>query len=374
MHSNRKILLMVMPLMLFVSCIKSFNPPAISAANLNMLVVDGYIVPGSATTIRLSRTLNITDSFHVVPEQNAQLFLEGQTGTSTAFQTGFDGTYTCPTAFIALDDQYRLRIKLQDGKEYLSDFVPVKQSPTIDSVEWEEEKDVNIYVTTHDPTGNARYYKWEYEETTEYRANYEAVLDWIDNQFVFLEPDQIKYRCWKYFNSTNIVLGNSAALSEDVINRNRIAIVPNDNTKIAHRYSILVKQYSLTADGYKYWQILQANTEQNGNLFDPQPAQLRSNIHSVNDPNELVVGFVSASTVTEKRIFIRATQIINRPSSPFATLCEPVFIGSQDPAKLLNGTGMKPAFISRSQGLAIAPAVCVDCTIQGGSLIKPSYW
>lgn len=374
MRSIRTILVMMLPVMVFFSCVKPFNPPAISAANLNMLVVDGYIIPGSATTIKLSRTLNITDSFELRPERNAQLFIEGQAGTTLTFQTGVDGTYTCPTNTMSLDDQYRLRIILQDGKEYLSDYAVVKQSPPIDSVEWEEEKDVNIYVTTHDPTGNARYYKWDYDETTEYRANYEAILDWVDNHFVFLEADQLKFRCWKHYSSTNIVLGNSSTLSEDVINRNRIAIVPNDNTKIAHRYSILVKQYSLTAEGFKYWQILQANTEQNGNFFDPQPAQLRSNIHNVNDPNEPVVGFVSVSTFSEKRIFIRGTELIHRPASRFATLCEPQFIGSQDPAPFLNGTGLKPAFISRSQGLAIAPAVCVDCTIQGGSLIKPSYW
>lgn len=364
----------MLPVMTVLSCIKPFNPPAISAANLNLLVVDGFIVPGSASTIKLSRTLNITDSFQVVPELNAQLYLESASGSSVSFQAGIDNSYTCPTPFLSQADQYRLRIILKDGKEYLSDYVEVKQSPPIDTVEWEEDENVSIYVSTHDPTNNARYYKWEYEETMEYRAIYEALVDWVDGHFVFLNTDELRYQCYKYFTSSNIVIGNSSALSEDNIRRMRIAVVPNDNTKITHRYSMLVKQYALTPEAYKYWQILQSNTEQNGNLFDPQPAQLRSNIHSTSNPDEPVVGYLSISNVTEKRIFIRYGQLRNRRESSFLQMCKETFIDPEMAPVYFNGTNMKPAYFSRSQGLAIAPDVCVDCRLQGGTTAKPPYW
>lgn len=360
--------------MIVLSCVKPFNPPAISAANLNLLVVDGFIVPGAASTIKLSRTLNITDSFQVIPELNAQLYLEGMTGSTLTFQSGVENSYTCPTAFLSRDDKYRLRIILQDGKEYLSDYVEVKQSPPIDTVQWQEQdNEVSIYVSTHDPAAKAKYYKWEYDETTEYRAAFEAIVDWVNNQFVFLDADSLRYQCWKYFKSNNIVIGNSSALSDDVIRRMRVAVVPSFDKKISYRYSILVKQYSLTPEAYKYWQILQANTEQNGNIFDPQPAQLRSNIHSTVNPEEPVVGYLSASNFTEKRIFIRNAQLRN-PTNPFLNDCKESFINPDHAADFLNGTGMKPAYFSRSQGLAIAPAFCVDCTLQGGSTQKPPYW
>jgi hypothetical protein len=310
----------------------------------------------------------------VIPELNAQLYLEGMSGSQLTFQSGVENSYTCPTAFISRDDKYRLRIILQDGKEYLSDYVEVKQSPPIDTVEWEEDDDVSIYVSTHDPLGKARYYKWEYDEAMEYRATYEAIVDWIDGQFIFLEPNQMRYQCFKFFKSTNIVIGNSSSLSDDVVRHMRVAIVPNDNSKISYRYSILVKQYSLTPEGYKYWQILQANTEQNGNLFDPQPAQLRSNIHSTNNPEEPVVGFFSVSNFTEKRIFIRIGQLRHRPAPAFLADCKETFIDPSRAAEYLNNSSMKPAYFSRSQGLAIAPDVCVDCRIQGGTTEKPPFW
>jgi hypothetical protein len=374
MRTAMKILTVVLLLMLVFSCVKPFNPPVISSGNLNYLVVDGFIMPGTATTIKLSRTLNISDSFRFVPELNAQLFIEGLSGSSYSFQSGIDGAYTSPAAFLSNEDEYRLRIILSDGKEYLSDYVEVKQSPPIDSIEWEETGDVSIYVNTHDPTGKARYYKWEFDETVEYRATYESFLDYKNHELIFLEPDQYRYQCFKFYKSTNIAIGNSAALSDDIIRRARITIIPNDYSKIAQRYSILVKQYALTPDAYKYWQTLQANTEQNGNIFDPQPAQLRSNIHNVADPNEPVIGFVSVSNYTEKRIFIRGTQLLHRPAVPYADMCEVKFPDPSRWDELMSDGSNLPAYFQTGRGLAIAPAICVDCRLQGGTTEKPPYW
>src|SRR5678816_2444844 len=143
MRFDLKILPVIIIVAFAMSCVKPFNPPAISSANLNMLVVDGLIIPGSASKSKLSRSLNITDTFKLVPERNAILFLEGSAGSSISFQTDTGGVYTSVSSFLPSDDQFRLRIKLQDGKEYLSDFVEVKKSPPIDSVEWEEKgKDI----------------------------------------------------------------------------------------------------------------------------------------------------------------------------------------------------------------------------------------
>jgi hypothetical protein len=369
-----KILAVLLFVMYLFSCVKPFNPPVVTSGNLNYLVVDGFIVPGTASTIKLSRTLNISDSFRFVPELNAQLFIEGLTGSSFSFQTGIDGVYTCAAPFLSTDDKYRLHIYLADGREYASDYVEVKQSPPIDSLEWQEKGDISVYVNTHDPAGKAKYYKWEYDETVEYRAVYESLVDFRDGALVFLEPDEYRYQCFKYYNSTNIIIGNSSALAQDVIRRGLITVFPNDYSRVAYRYSILVKQYAVTPQAYKYWQILQANTEQNGNIFDPQPAQLRSNIHNVADTSEPVIGFVSVSNYTEKRLFIRQTQLRHRPLTPYADACDVTIISPLQAAEYLSDGVRLPAYYVTGGGLAIARAICVDCRLQGGTTQKPPYW
>jgi hypothetical protein len=374
MRGTITILTVAIFVMYTFSCVKSFNPPELSSASLNYLVVDGFIVPGSATTIKLSRTLNITDSFRVVPELNAQLYIEGSSGSSYSFQTGVGGVYTSPAPFLSNDDQYRLRIILSDGKEYVSDYVEVKQSPPIDSLEWEEDGDISVYANTHDPAGKARYYKWEYDETVEYRSIFDSFIDFKNGEIIFLNPDQYRYQCFKFYHSTNICIANSSALGDDVIRRARITKMPNDYSKVAYRYSILVKQYSLTPQAYKYWQTLLANTEQGGNIFDPQPAQLKSNIRNVADTSEPVIGFVSISNYTEKRLFIRATQLRYRPPQPYFDACS-VNVISPSTASVYLSDGLNlPAYFVTGGGLAIAPAICVDCRLQGGTNIKPPYW
>ena len=190
MRFAMKILPVLLFAIYFTSCVKPFNPPVISSGNLNYLVVDGFITPGTATTIKLSRTLNLSDSFMFVPELNAQLFIEGLSGSSFGFQSGIGGVYTCPAPFLSNDDKYRLHIYLSNGKEYVSDYVEVKQSPPIDSLEWQETDDISVYVNTHDPASKAKYYKWEYDETVEYRATYESLIDYRGDTLAFLEPSE----------------------------------------------------------------------------------------------------------------------------------------------------------------------------------------
>ncbi len=85
--------------------------------------------------------------------------------------------------------------------------------------------------------------------------------------------------CWRTANSTNILVGSSIALSEDVISYFPIAIIPQHTEKLSKRYSILVRQYAINAESFRYMQLIQKNTEQLGGLFDGQPSQLEGNIH-----------------------------------------------------------------------------------------------
>jgi len=132
--------------------------------------VDGTIVVGSPGVIRLSRTLNLVDSIRSKPEMNAQVRIESEGGSVFELLPAEDGEYKTDQHPSDTDERYRIRINTSDGSEYLSAFVPVKQSPPIDSLEWEENNDIFIYVNTHDPGGNTRYYRWEFEETSQYQA------------------------------------------------------------------------------------------------------------------------------------------------------------------------------------------------------------
>ena len=121
------------------SCKKSYNPPAIQVNN-RFLVIDGVLVNSvdSPTVIRLSRTVKLTDStFASSPETGAMVSVEGNTGQSFPLVEKPGGVCISNPLSLTYSNQYRLKITTANGNEYLSDYVNVVPTPSIDSVTWQ---------------------------------------------------------------------------------------------------------------------------------------------------------------------------------------------------------------------------------------------
>ncbi len=355
-------------------CVKPFVPPANNAVT-GYLVVDGIILGnGVRTNIRLSRSRNLGDSSQNSPEAGATVQIDDENGSSVQLTEGSNGIYFTDALFTSTG-HYRLKI-FSAGRDYTSDLVVIKETPLIDSVSWEQRGDVHIFVSTHDPSNQTHYYRWNYTETSEYHSAFESHLDFIDGKIIFLEPEAYKSVCYQDFESARIIIGNSSALSSDLINRQPITIVPNDNSKISVRYSIIVRQFALPVEAYEYWRLLNQNNEATGGLFDPQPALLMGNIHCLQDAGEPVVGFISGATLQEKRIFIRHSELPDRIPVMEAN-CLPVNIHPDSAVFQLNrNPDDRPGYFTTGPppGLAIVPRKCVDCTVRGGVITKPLFW
>jgi hypothetical protein len=368
------------------ACKQSYSPPALET-NPNLLVVDGVLNggPGQVTTINLSRTLRIGDSLGAyIPELHDKLVIQGDGGDSYTLTEQGNGVYTSGTITLNTTKKYRLQITTGNGVQYLSEYVPVQKSPSIDSISWQQQTDVNISISTHDPTNLSQYYRWDYVETWEYHSPLQSILA-VQNHRIyytdFLDSTRQTRTCWETDNSPNISLATSLGLSQDVINLAPIATVINGSSKLGVRYSILVNQYVLTQPAYQYWSILQKNTQQMGSLFDAQPSQLMGNIHRVNNPAEPVIGYLSATSIEQKRIFIDHSQISNWDT--IAIACQTKTVG-QNPNDYADYPYDNPAFpyyepeylpyYFVSGGIVLARKACVDCLLRGGTNQRPSYW
>jgi len=140
--------------------------------------------------------------------------------------------------------------------------------------------------------------------------------------------------------------------------------------------SIQVLQYALTPQAYAYWQIIRKNSQELGTLFDLQPSQLEGNIHCIDNPSEPVVGFVSAGTETEKRIFIIKDNLQDWNVAPGSYNCV-VKIIDQDPNDFSHWTFADDTYAPWYFGtgsIIIAKKPCLDCRLSGGTTIKPSFW
>ena len=365
--------LLIFTLFLIAGCVKPFDPPNRPIDN-TLLVVDGMFIAGDSSSFRLSRTRSLSDTALAAPVDNATLRIESEQGEDFLFTGRGNGNYHLDKNIVPLGSRYRLLITTSDGKEYASDNVEMRRSPEIDSLQWDQQNDVFIYLNTHDVSNATRYYKWDFTETSEYHTAFDSHLDFNGEELIFIEPEDYRYTCYNTFQSAGVLIQTSASLSSDVISHQLITRVPNDNSKIGVRYSILVRQYALTPEGYFYWNLVRQNSEQAGGLFDPQPAQLKSNIHSLSNSDEMVLGYFSASSVTSKRLFIKNSELTSRTPIVEDEICKAIVINDSDSIAIFQRIQpYLPAYFSGGS-LAIAPAFCVDCRLRGGVTAKPDFW
>ncbi|MGV3588821.1 MAG: DUF4249 domain-containing protein [Adhaeribacter sp.] len=386
------------------ACKERFEPNLPNQAN-SYLVVEGLINTGPGETrIKLTRTNPLTAANNnLVAELKAQVQVEGANNAYYPLSENGEGYYVATNLNLPATTLYRLRIKTTSGKEYLSEFVPVKQTPAIDNIHWEENNNgVQLYINTHDNQNNTRYYLWNYEETWEYLSQEQTNLKWDGSKVVTRTPAEQIYRCWGQGASTNLLLGSSAKLSQDIIYHQPLTFISQGSIKLSHKYSILVRQYALTREAYDFLQTMRKNTETMGSFFDPQPSELKGNIRCVTNPNEPVIGFVGLCNVVEKRIFISRTELNNWQDQPYNCQYHLV-INHPDTLKWyfegippvpypqyyvqINPLPSDGVFVDQTKPCCIyiplnvqgggwyaVADYCADCTVRGGKTVKPDFW
>jgi hypothetical protein len=329
--------------------------------------------------ITLGRTVPLNDTAKIKPELQAQVSIEGDDNSTIQVREFGEGIYKSDHYIFNTNQKYRLHIKTSTGGEYLSEFAEVRITPQLDSVSWKQENNgVRIYASTHDPNNNTRYYKWDYEETWEIHSAFSNRLEYINGVIVTRDISEVDklYFCWGSQNSTTILVGSSAQLTSDVIHLAPIHFIPAESEKTSVRYSILIRQSSLDRKAYDFYRMMKSNTESLGSVFDPLPSELTGNITCVSDPLEKVIGYVTASTVSEKRIFISRAEA----NSKFSNGCASQYVVNHPDSILYSFAsgnfapyepdGMLPG---RVLGYHSSTRRCVDCTTRGSSE-KPPFW
>ena len=391
---DKYIMLLSVAVCFAIGCTKPYNPKVIASAN-NYLVVEGTInTGGDSTMIKLSRTVNLNAGTTTNPVTDATVAIQDDQNGSYSLQSLNNGYYTSPILNLASTHKYRLSITTSDGKNYLSDYVTPIASPPIDSIGFDivnnkqQGAGVQIYLNTHDPNNNTHYYHWDYVETWQFHAKYDSQYVSNGTEIVLRTVAQQIYECYGNSISNNILLGSSAKLSQDVISQAPITFIASTSEKIETRYSINIKQSALSADAYNYFQLLKQNTEELGSIFDAQPSQLTGNIHCTTDATLPVIGYISAGTIQQKRIYINEAQLpVWIPAYPydceidsnyFATPTLPPVNQVQNNLIPLptSNLALSQFFLPGGRfpaGYLATDIDCADCTIRG-TITKPSFW
>jgi len=361
-------------LILSGGCIKEFIPETIEKKSL--LIVEGLITDQYETyKIKLSRSQPLGLKYQEDPVRAAQVNVMDDLGKKYFFREKYPGVYWSDSLVFRgkAGRKYSLHINAPDTLGVYSNYESVpaelKAVPPIDSLYYEkiavrEEDDLSggidncqIYLNTHDDSGNCKYYRWDFAETWKFH------LRW----------DLPNYTCWLTENSKKILIKNTTGLSRDYIIRHPLNYIPETTVRLEVKYSLLANQYSVSQDEYAYWEKLKHITEEVGGLYDMIPANVPGNIICITHPEEQVLGYFSVSAKTSKRIFIKdyfAGQINIWKDCAMETIYDPGYIpgiGAWLWVLEKNDFARPPYIILTSiQG-------CADCTIRGSN-IRPDFW
>lgn len=374
---NRKVFFYIILLtILYSNCIEEFEPSRQGYENL--LVVDAFFSGGAEPfKVRLSRSVPIdTNSF--VPEQYANIRLEtgsGEFHDLIEITPGvYNSSYNIPGQ---IGETYRLLISTANGRQYASDPVAMRETPPIDEVGFDYEKrpwagvdGAQVYVNTGDPENNTHYYRWEWDETWIFHTPYYSDIYWADG--AILPRTEDISTCWKNGKSSSIDIFSTKSLVEDEVYKFPLVFVTNETDRLRWKYSINVKQYSLSEASYNYWKELQKSTENLGTLFDPQPSTLYGNIHNTADDKEVVIGYFDASSIQQQRIYINRSDLpgIDVPN-PYVMCTDSVVQFNQIPEMMLfDYMLIREEFMI---GYHMSYPNCIDCTLAGTN-VKPDFW
>ena len=356
---------------LFLSgCIERFEPEVDSYESL--MVVEGLITDQAEPyIIKISRSTAV-NSPYTWSESGAQVSVADSEGATWYFAEVGEGVYQSnPLDFIGrVGETYKLRITTSDLRYYESAGVVLKSSPPIDSIYYQQDirynnsgaviqDGIKVLIDSHSEKKGTGYYKFNWTATYQVKVPY--------------APNKELQICYNSDYSTNVLVESTLALTEDRVSGFELNYVSTESYRLRSVYSILVRQYALDENGFRYWKELQKSSENLGTLFDPQPYSIVGNVKNINNPDEMVLGYFDASAVSEKRLYIHRKRLaeegVTYPPDGCVYQLQAVGGGGSVP----DGFCFAYAGDYGSGINYFAPCECTDCR-HFGTQGEPDFW
>ncbi len=360
--------------------------PGIGVAG-NSLVINGRVTDREGLQyVEISRSSPVNSETTAIPLSGYMVEIHDDLGNSFVGEEVETGKYACMITreFLIPGTRFRLRVTSPEGKQYESDYDELLPCPPIQEISYEIREELTadpnvshygvqfLVSTAESGEGYAQNFLWDMEETWEYHSRF-LIQDYYDGEIHMTDdPSDSIFYCWDTRRIPDIYVYSTRNLSGDEIRNFPLHYISDQTDKLRVKYSLLLKQYSLSEKAYQYWTILEEQSKQAGALYETQPSVIEGNIYSIDDPDESELGLFYATAIEEKRAFFRPRIPILRPN------CDPwlfdyigllsfleTFHESEYPVYLVR---MSPATVDYTY------QSCFDCRLRGGTLEVPDFW
>ncbi len=290
-----------------------------------LLVVEGGITttpgPHKVVLSKSDKYGDVLDGF-VRKQTGATVWIRDDQGNQLFLQEKDPGEYFTPDGFQAVPGRrYTLFITLDNGERYVSLPAFVPEAPPIDTlliqfkrlpalIDESLNTGLEVYARWQDPAGVPNFYLWQAEGVYVLNTHPELheAKDGQGNPVP--APKDCCDRCYVYEYDLNSELRLFRDnFTDGKLTTELAAFIPDDGKRFMEKYMVVVKQYSLSKEAYQFYDLLRSQLSIQGTIFDPPPATIGGNIINLDNPDESVIGFFVAASVSTDTLFIRRSDV-----------------------------------------------------------------
>jgi hypothetical protein len=299
------------------SCREVYIPKDVNSSD-KIPVIQGIIIENEVPTVKLSWALEYKDQVPVYIG-GAEVYVLDNIGDTSKLEETSAGKYTTFSgAFKGIKGHfYSLRVKLQNGNEYASSPVLLENNPFIDSLYAnpitrtaytynaanepvaEDQVGLKILADLSINSDSLHYYRFNTTVVKEMQYSVDISLPSAHSIFLWdvntLDNDY----------SVGLTVPQN---SKQVLREHNVGFLryyydatlegPRSTAPFTVAWVLTFNVYSISAEVYDYYNSIAQQLNSNDQMFAPIPSQVKSNIHSINNPNNAVIGVFEASSVT----------------------------------------------------------------------------
>lgn len=290
-----------------------------------LLTVEGLIHSGPGPhAITLSRSATYGSMFEglIRPITGATVVVRDNEGRITFLTEGVDsrGSYFTPAGFRAeIGKSYTLQIQTVEGKVYTSLPERVESVPRIENIEVKTvtipvegetnpRSGVQLISEIKDPADQNNFYFWRLGTSVH-------VLETSPELFFIRETRTLAPKdCCAICYKTEVTGNQSLFIAQDdnfngLTTRIPAAFIEDNGLRFVNRFRTDLKQYAISQDAYRFLRLVKQQADISGSIFDPPPATIRGNMISLDDPDEVVLGYFMAAGESSRRIYINKSDL-----------------------------------------------------------------
>jgi hypothetical protein len=373
----------ILIMLLMFACIKPYKP-VIESNAANKLVVSGRVTDVEGwQEVDVSMSSPIGSPEHL-PVSGCTIKIMDDKGNVFPLVENGPGIYRVwiGKEYLNAGTSYKVNVITPQNETVESAFDTLMTAVPLDSVYYILEDvptnnpdiylhGMQFYVDLNAEGYASRNFKWEVIETFEVHAQHPKEYYFNGTFHQIDPPDSSLLVCWATGLVRNVYTLSTKSLSANVFRKYPLQFVDGHSSRLSVLYSILVKQLALSESAYNYWEMVRINSTELGGLYETQPAAIKGNLVNLTNPDKDVLGYFSAASESSRRYFYKDIQGLELD---FETYCNEEPLGRKGWKEF--GPNDYPVYYyyNSNHFIRILNWECVDCTLLGGSTVKPDFW